>query len=236
MRKEIQLKTNDNHIIYGTLDSNNNSTLLIFVHGFTGDKDEHHYFNAVPFFIKRGFDTFRFDFYSREINARPLVDSSITTHSKDLRLIIDNFKDRYDELILIGHSFGPLVILSTDLSNITKIILWDPTTPFKNIEDKKATYNSNLNTYIFHWGMDFLVSKTMVDEWMSVDLNYLVEKLSVSCKIIFARNSDKHKLWKPYLNKIKAQNNSVIINGATHGFIEEGIEQKLFEETLKWIK
>jgi len=236
MRKETQLKTDDNYIIYGTLDSNNNQRLIIFVHGFTGNKDEHHYFNAVPFFNKKKFDTFRFDFYSRNIHARPLTESCITTHSKDLRSIIDNFKDKYDELILIGHSFGPLVILSTDLSNITKIILWEPTTPFKNIEDKKATYDSNLNTYIFQWGMDFLVSKTMVDEWMSADLNYLVEKLSIPCKIIFAGNSNKHELWKPYLNKIKAQNKSVIIDGATHGFIEEGTEQKLFEETLKWIK
>ena len=93
MKDKIELKTDDNHIIYGTLDSNNNSTLLIFVHGFTGNKDEHHYFNAVPFFIERGFDIFRFDFYSREINARPLIDSSITTQSNDLKLIINKALD-----------------------------------------------------------------------------------------------------------------------------------------------
>jgi len=28
----------------------------------------------------------------------------------------------------------------------------------------------------------------------------------------------------------------VIIDGATHGFIEEGVEKKLFKETLKWLK
>ncbi|MCK5084954.1 MAG: hypothetical protein KAQ64_04845, partial [Candidatus Pacebacteria bacterium] len=89
---------------------------------------------------------------------------------------------------------------------------------------------------IFHWGMDFLVSKTMVDEWMFADLNYLVEKLSIPCKIIFAGNSDKHELWKPYLKSIEVESDYIIIDGASHGFIEEGVEQKLFEETLKWIK
>lgn len=237
MREKIQLKTNDNHIIYGTLDSKNNKTLLIFVHGFTGQQDEHHYLNAVPFFIKNNFDTFRFDFYARQAScARPLAESSITTHTEDLKLIIDSFKDKYDNLVLIGHSFGPLAILNTDLSNISKLVLWDPTTALNNLKDKNIEYNSSLDKYILHWGMDIIVGEKMIKEWQSLNLNQLIEKLSIPCKFIFAENSSKHESWKPFLNKIKAKNESVIIEGATHGFIEEGVEQELFEETLKWIK
>lgn len=88
--------------------------------------------------MDNNFDTFRFDFYAKQNNnARPLVESSITTHSQDLKVIIDNFKDKYDELILVWHSLGPLVILSTDLFNISKLVLWDPTTSFNNIKEKK---------------------------------------------------------------------------------------------------
>jgi len=76
----------------------------------------------------------------------------------------------------------------------------------------------------------------MVDEWMSADLNSLVEKLSIPCKIIFAGGCNKHELWKPYLLKFKVEHVYVIVKNATHGFIEEGTEQKLFEEALKWIK
>ncbi len=236
METQVQIKTFDNHIIYGTLNSNNNSTLLIFVHGFTGNKDEHHYLNATTFFTKRGFDTFRFNFYSREIDARSLTESSITTHLTDLELVINNFKCNYNKLILIGHSLGALIILSTDLSNISKLVLWDPTTPFKSIKDKKAIFDPNLNKYIFHWEVDFLINKQMVKEWMHIDLNHLVKELSIPCKIIFAGNYNKHELWKPYLNKFKVKNDVTIIKNATHGFIEEGTERKLFEETLKWIK
>lgn len=59
MEKRIKLQTADNHIIYGTLNSvkSENSRLVIFVHGLTGNQNEHHYFNAVPFFTKNGFDT-----------------------------------------------------------------------------------------------------------------------------------------------------------------------------------
>lgn len=236
MRKEIKLKTSDKHIIFGTLDSNKNQTLLIFVHGITGNQNEHHYFNAVPFFLERGFDTFRFDFYSDEDGARSLTESTITSHSEDLEVIINNLKEKYKKIILVGHSLGAPVILKTNLSSISKIVLWDPTTGFENIEDKDGEYNSKLDKYILHWGMDIIVGKQMVEEWKSLDINKLIEKLSIPCKFIFAGNCNKHELWKPFLNKIKMENESVIVEGATHCFVEEGTEQKLFEETLKWIK
>ena len=237
MRKDLVLETLDGYKIFGTLDFNDNNTLLIFVHGFTGHKDEHHYFNAASFFIHNGFDTFRFDFYARrKIDARPLAESSISTHVKDLKVITDHFQDKYDRLILIGHSLGPLIILSTDLSNISKLVLWDPTTAFKSIKEKSATFDKGLDKYIFHWGIDFFVSKEMIEEWMSIDLNLLLEKLSVPCKIIFAGGYNKYDLWKPYLVKFKEKLEFTTIDGATHGFIEEGVEEKLFEETLKFIK
>ncbi|MCK5630175.1 MAG: hypothetical protein KAI26_06140 [Nanoarchaeota archaeon] len=237
MQKEIQLKTKDNHIIYGTLNSEQKSqTLLIFVHGLTGTQDEHHYFNAVPFFTKRNFDTFRFDLYSKNPNARRLIECSITTHSEDLKLIIDFFKNRYENLILISHSLGALVILSTDLSDISKIVLWDPTAGFNDIKEKGGVYNPELDKYILNWRMDIIIRKQMVEEWKSLTPDRLVNRITVPCKFIFAGNYNKYQLWKPFLDKIKVKNESVIVEGATHGFIEEGTEQKLFNETLTWIK
>ena len=84
--------------------------------------------------------------------------------------------------------------------------------------------------------MEIIIGKKMVEEWKSLDIDKLIENLTIPCKIIFAGNYNKHELWKPFLNKIKVKNKSVIIEGATHCFVEEGTEQKLFEETLKWIK
>ncbi|PID31683.1 hypothetical protein CR970_04450, partial [Candidatus Saccharibacteria bacterium] len=127
MRSKIELKTSDNHIIYGTLDAIGGKTLLIFVHGFTGHQNEHHFFNAASFFTERGFDTFRFDLYSKNKGGRSLSSCSLTDHSDDVNLVIDNFKDKYETLVLIGHSLGGLVLLKTDLTNVSKIVLWDPT-------------------------------------------------------------------------------------------------------------
>ena len=97
MEQQIKLQTKDSHIIYGTFNSQQNAaqTLLIFVHGLTGHQNEHHYFNAVSFFTKNGFDTFRFNFYSKSSNARQLSDCTISIHVEDLKIIINNFKKQY---------------------------------------------------------------------------------------------------------------------------------------------
>jgi len=238
MEQKIQINTEDNHIIYGTLNAlpGNDGTLIIFVHGLSGNQHEHHYFNAVPFFNKKGFGVFRFDFYCRKPKARSLSESTITMHAEDLELIIKHFRGKFRKIILIGHSLGALAILNADLSGISKIVLWDPTTGFKDIKEKNASFNAGLDKYILHWGKDILLGKQMIEEWKDSDLNDLVDRLTVPCKFIFAGGSGKYGQWEPFLEKLRVENKIAIVQGATHRFCEEGTEQELFEETYKWIK
>ena len=233
MRKDIKLETDNNFLIYWTLDTINSNRLIIFVHWFTGNKNEHHYFNAVPFFNKKWFDTFRFDFYSGNPNAKSLSNCSLSEHSKDLELVIENFKNDYQEIILVGHSLWPLSILKANLSNISKLIFWDPTTKLSDLWEKDGVYNEKIDKYIFSWNIDFLVDKQMIEEWKSINIPKLMNKLTIPCSIIFAGAYNKHKLRKPILKETNTEIKSVIIPWASHGFVEEWTELKLFEETLK---
>ena len=63
MEKEIKIKTNDKHFIYGVLNTPNKKTekLIIFVHGLSGHKNEHIFYNAKNFFVKKGYAVFKFD-------------------------------------------------------------------------------------------------------------------------------------------------------------------------------
>ncbi len=238
MREEkIQLSTSDGHTIFGTLNTADNDAVMIFVHGFTGHQNEHHYFNAVPFFLGHNFDTCRFDFYARKTEkARSLTDSSLTTHVQDLETVLQYCAKQYKKIIVVGHSLGPLVILQSDLSQVSRIVLWDPTTPFHDPAEKHAVFHEEMDKYIFEWGMDFVVSKEMVNEWMTMDLHKYVKELSVPCKIIFAGNCNKYDAWQKYLPHFSVENEHTVIEGATHGFVEKGTEKKLFEETLAWIQ
>lgn len=234
MQKEIQLKTNDGHTIYGTLDSAGKSkTLLIFVHGFTGHKNEHHYFNGASYFSNKDFDTFRFDFYGQKPDARKLSMISLAQHSLDLKLVIDTFKDGYETVVLVGHSLGAIVILNTDLSGISKIVLWDPADTMKqDLKTKNCEFNADLDKYIFNIRLSIIVSKELVTEWQAVDMSALAEKINLPCKFIFAGNYNKYEAWKPFLGE---NTEFAIVEGATHVFVEKGTEEKLFEETYDFI-
>jgi len=237
MENKIVISTKDKHKIYGTLNSSKrNTTLLIFVHGLSGNQYEHQYFNAVPFFTKKGFDTYRFDFYQRAPKARQLSKSSVATHVKDLEAIIKHFKNKYNKIILIGHSLGGYVILKTNLSDIFRIVLWDPAAGYNKQQDKYITFSPSLKKYILSWGIDIIIGKQMIKEWKEANNpKSLIEKIQIPCKFIFAEFGT-YKHWKPFSNMIKVKNEFVIIKGADHCFCKEGTEQKLFMETLKWIK
>ena len=235
MRKDMKIPTKDGFNIYGTLDSCESRRLIIFIHGMTGNKDEHHYFNAASFFNKRGFDTFRFNFYSRKKDSRQLVDSTLTTHIDDLNAVIDKFTGDYDETILISHSFGGILVPNVELSKVSKIVFWDPSSGFNNLEDKSITYERSMDKYRLNWGKTILVNKLLIEQWMAVSVEELVDKVTVPCKFIFAGNNNKEDIWGPQLDKIKVPYKTSAIEGASHQFVEEGSEEKLFEETLKFI-
>ncbi len=166
MEKKIQIKTDDNHIIYGTLNSRNKSKkLIIFVHGLTGHQNEHIYYNGYKFFNSNDFDTFRFDLYSEEKKGRKLVDCSIKTHSKDLDKVIKNFEKDYSEKFLVGHSLGGPTILGANLESIISVVLWEPALKFKEFEPKNYTQNMDTDKCILHWRVDYFVSREMIDEW-----------------------------------------------------------------------
>jgi esterase/lipase len=238
METTLTLTTPDNHTIYGTLNSQNDtcSNLIIFVHGLTGNQNEHQYFNAVPFFTEKGFDTFRFDFYSEKENARQLSECSITVHLQDLSVIIHHFEKTYSEIFLVGHSLGGPVIIQTDLSSITKIVLWDPTEGMNSLEEKGCVYNEKLDSYMLEWGMDIIINQEMIDDWKKAsNIKALIDTISKPCKFVFAGNEKKHSTWEPHIPSLTMPNESVIIDKASHGFTEEGVEQQLFDETLDWL-
>ncbi|MFT4249748.1 MAG: alpha/beta hydrolase [Candidatus Woesearchaeota archaeon] len=233
MREEVVLCTPDDHNIYCTFDSANHSQVVIFVHGFTGSQFEMQYLSAIHLFLKNGFDTCRFDFYSRKPLSRPLKESSVSSHVQDLRVVIDECMSRYEEVFLVGHSLGGVVILSSELSEVSAVVLWDPTCTWKSLEEKKAKFVSGVDAYVFSWGVYFLVSKELVSEMLSLDMSVLVSNVSVPCKFVFASNSSKYSSWKPFLSSLNAE--VAVVSGASHGFVEEGALEELFSETISFL-
>jgi pimeloyl-ACP methyl ester carboxylesterase len=237
MQAEIKITTLDHHKIYGTLNAPNDnvSKLIIFVHGLTGNREEHQYYNAVPFFTSRGFATFRFDMYGYHEGARRLVDSTIETHISDLEAVLAYFADKYDEIYLVGHSIGATVMCLCDHSSAKKLVLWDPTQGFDSVREKDIVWQAELGLYMLDWQMQILVSKEFIEQWRKITVSEEVANLKTPTKIIFAGKAEKYDKWKHSLSDIKVENEHVVIDGASHRFTEEGALVKLYNETLEFI-
>jgi len=236
MEKNIQINTNDNHLIYGVLNtSEKDDKLIIFVHGLTGHKNMHQFYNASKFFPKKGFSTFCFDLYSGEKNGRILSNCTIETHSSDLNKVINYFKDNYKEIHLVGHSLGGPTILFSDVSLVSSIVLWDPSfDALKNLSSVME-FNKNINKYIVKWGVEYLLSPEMIEGWKNLGDN-LIDHFIKPTNIICAGKGVLYKDWKEKINLIKIPSELFLIEEAGHCFDEKDTESILFAETLKWFQ
>lgn len=242
MEKNIKLKTKDGYTIYGVLTNGAKPTkrLVIFVHGLTGHKNEHQFYNAARFFPKHGCDTFRFDLYTWEKNARKLRECTVKTHAYDIETIIKYFKKTYTHITLVGHSLGGPSIVYANLENVTSIVLWDPSDMrgLKSLvvdQEKPLKQDTSKGNYIIDWGVEYILGKKMAEEFKTLAPAEAVQQVHIPVKIISAEKGNPIGS-KKYFKYAHTPKELVIIKGVGHTFDELGAEDKLFSETLAWIK
>ena len=238
MERNISLKTKDGHLIYGTLryPRGKITTMVIFVHGLTGHKNEHLFYNGARFFEQKRIATFRFDLYSGEKKGRKLAKSTIHIHAQDLDVVVSHFRKKYKKIFVVGHSLGGPVILLSKTAYFDSVVFWDATYDLAWLA-KECRYNKCLDTYILQWGTEYLIGKKMVKERLAfLNSDLLVKKITKPIKIICAGKGVLIQGGKRYYQHANSPKEFHIIKGAGHTFDEDGIEEILFDETLKWVK
>lgn len=242
MEKKIKIKTSDNHVIYGVLNTKEkkSDTLAIFVHGLTGHPNEHTFYNAAQSFPKRGVDVFRFALYTGEKGGRKLSECTISTHASDLDKVVSYFRKKYKSIAVIGHSLGSPTILKSATSKVDVIVLWDPSYLKHGSSDapKKVKVNGK-ELCLEEWGTEYLLNLAMYKEWNEFNGTKelpLVSKLGKPLKIIAAGKGILVEGSKKYIEVAKKPKDLTIIKNASHTFDEEGVEEKLLKETLDWVK
>lgn len=238
MQKEVKIKTKDKKVIYGTLDAVAKSKgLVVFVHGLGGHQNEHIFYNAAKYFNGKGHSTFRFDLYSGDKGSRTLSQSTITTHNQDVDAVVNKFKNQYKNIFLVGHSLGGLSILKANLNPVKGLILWDSTYNLRKIVEEGTKFNKSLNAYIVNWGMEILIGKKMVDEWINFSTpKELAKRVKIPMKIICAGKGKLIKAGKEYYQNASGPKELAIIKNAGHNFNEPGTAEDLYKETYTFIK
>jgi pimeloyl-ACP methyl ester carboxylesterase len=240
MKKENSILTADGHKIYGTQTFAEvaSGKLVIFVHGFTGHKDEHIFFNGAKFFNQHGYDAFRFDLYSGEEGARHFRDTSISLHGKDITAVLEHFKPSYEKIYLVGHSYGGTSLLCTDASLASALIFWDASYITEKDSETDLAYNPSLDAYLLKDRVDYLVGKKFVEDLKHFpDCGELAARIHVPVKFITAGkeggNDSAGQKFFAHANEPKALANIPTADHCFNGFEEE---DKLFQETLEWVE
>jgi len=237
MEKELKIKTPDKKIIYGSLvcSGKKSDKLVIFVHGFTGHKDEHIFFNAAKFFMEKGFDTFRFNLYAGGKGSRNFGNTKISLHGRDINTIVKYFRKKYKKIYVIGHSYGGTSLLFTDTNLIDGYVFWDAS--YVSAKDTKGglKYNKKINAYITDWGLDIIVGKDYINELKNFpDCGELIKNIKKPVLFITA-NKGGSKNGIAYFKKANMPKKLVKIN-TDHNFNTLKAEKILLEETYKWIR
>lgn len=239
MEKEVRIKTKDGFTIYGTLCTPSKKTdrLVIFAHGFTGSRDAHIFFNGAKYMNAKGCAAFRFDFYNDEKNARHFKNAKISQHGEDITAVVRHFKTKYKKIYLVGHSFGGTALLFADTSLTDALVFWDASFIDWKEEAKDVRYNSGLDRYILDWGLEYLVGTGFVEELKHFpDCGELISQIAVPKLFITAGKKGNAKAGKKYMARAKQPKKLVNIPGADHNFNSFKAEDRLLEETWKWVK
>lgn len=236
MEEEIKVSLKNKKYIYGILRGSLKNPLVIFVHGFTGSKNEHQFFNGARFFEKNGFATFRFDLYSWKENARKLEECTLSLHGQDLDIVVEYFRNKgVKKTFVVGHSFGGVTVLLSKKKGFNAAVLWDPSDNPAAVTFSE--YVKELDKYYvtYDTSYGFTIGKLMYEENKNLKPFKLIAALNVPVKVIVAGLGILVKGGEKYFQAAKEPKALAVIPNATHCFDEEGTEEKLFQETLDWI-
>lgn len=235
MEQQIKISLANKKYIYGTLRDSLKQPMVIFVHGFTGHKDEHIFFNGARNLEEQGFSSFRFNLYHWEKDSRKLEECTLSLHGEDLDTVVKYFRKKgVKRIFVVGHSFGGLTVLLSKDQDFDGIALWDSS--INPAEINSAKFIKELDKYYLE-GDDsygFTIGKDMFEENKALKPFELIKIVNAPIKIIVAGAGALIEGGKKYFQLSKEPKAFAIIPKATHNFNEDGTEERLFKETYAW--
>lgn len=238
MEKRLKIACDKNKLIYGTLNYKNPrpGKLVILVHGLLGYEDWAPLLEASRYFSKKGFAVFRFNLYHWEKGARRFRETTLSQHSRDLETVINYFKKKYNSIFVAGHSYGGLTVLNADVSDVTAVALWDPSS-FIEHPPTYFRYSKKFKKYILPGAFDVLVEKKYVDNLKKYPYELdLISNIKKPVFIAYANGKDAvlKRSSKRYFKHANEPKELLSVPGASHCFREEGVAEVLFAGTVKF--
>ena len=245
MVKHIELLNKEGKTLRGylTIPDNFNGELVIFYHGYTGNKSEHayHFRNFSRILSNNGFASLRMDFSGNGESDGEFYEFTMDTMMDEAKLIFE-FGKNYEgvkRVDLLGFSMGGGVatMLSAIYKNeINKLILWSAAGSI--CEHIRRSFDNGIKLENGHSliGPSFELSQAMVDSTYHYDTFKGIEKYTNPVLLIHGRND----LAVDYLTSMKysvTYPNALvhIVDGAGHGYDKLNEMNDLYNRSLDFL-
>lgn len=232
--KKITFKSTDGTKLVGIwhLPKNKTNKVIVLAHGITVNKDENGAFIQLAVQLaQNGFAVFRFDFRGHGESEGKSVDMTISGEISDLSAGIDLVKQQYDQIGLLGASFGggiSTLYAAQHQDKLQALCLWNPVLNYDHcylnptlpwIVARKGHIKNDIK--IKGWttvgSRNFILGKKLFDEMR----NYYPYKELTKIKIptiILHGNKDKHVPYEDSQKYALHVCPFVTIKDSEHGF------------------
>lgn len=240
MEKDIKIKVDGTHAVYGKFRGKLSQPLIVHVHGLPGDIYDSLASDAMHWFATHGFAVYRFGLYDWRGDSRQLIDCTLRTHANDLDAIVKHFRKKgAKNVFVVGHSFGGPTILLSKKQAFDAAALWDPSYDISFTKEKYGypggKFIKELNGYFMRWGANVIIGKAMADEVDNLQWSDLPKSFKKPLKVIAAGKGVLVKGCNDYFAAATEPKNLTVIKGATHYFDDTPeIRNKLYRETKRW--
>lgn len=245
IESDIVLKSKDGAVIYGALARPEKEArrVIVHLHGLTHSHRHYLEMNAASYFPQHGFAHLRFSFYGREPDARRLSTIRLGDHLADLEAVLSYAQENFDEIYLIGHSFGGLVALLHNPEGIKAMSFWDPSFDVTHFWEASGTLSDSPSGQFHHldYGNVYVLGRPFVRDIADVPHRVCLDKaasFSAPVQLVVPEQSiflaSPHSRPEDYVDAFPEGSELVQMPNANHTFTMQGNAQKLFEETVKF--
>lgn len=247
IEKKVLIKSSTGSVLHGIhyMESNESekTSILIMCHGFTGDKYEHGHFPALAKACDGiGIDGLIFDFTGSGENER--VPVTLFKQIADVESVYNWVQNLgYQNIALLGLSFGGLTILGTNIPGIKTYIFWSPVL-FLHTTDDQADWFKDLAKGPVEIpssieGKPIIIDMTYMTDFAKLRVKNHLKKLYHPVLIVNGTSDEKTpcELTRKAFNFLpnREENKFVAVKNATHE-IEGEYLNDFIKHTIDWLK
>jgi len=236
---EFAIPVGDGLHVNARLSGSAPKSVLLFIHGLGGSKDE-----LLPYEIARHFSpswaVLRFDLYDWSRGTRDLIDCTLATHAADTEKVIAWARQQgFTNIFLIGHSYGGLTALMVGRQDVAGVVLLDPTHPKSKIFNKEGlTPLPEIAAYWMRPGVGHVVSQAQLEEFEALKVDQLLQNYRTPTLVCSAGKGvlteTNHDYWKR-LHDQGCKASFTKVSQADHSFNDDRDRALLFRSMGTWL-